>query len=100
MKGVRILILLTGALLIFSCGRPSEEDCTKACENLSKVAVDDYLQKKDISKDAVEESQKKLAEISSKDIPNCLEECRKKGTKEQTTCLISAKTLDEVKKCK
>ncbi len=100
MKGVWIFVLLAGILLVSGCGRPSENDCKLACENLSKVAVDDYLQKKDVPKETIEESQKKLTEISSKDIPNCLEECRKKGTKEQTVCLISAKTLDEIKKCK
>jgi hypothetical protein len=76
---MRALLLACG-LLLLGCDRPTEDECTKAVENLQKLRGLEH-------------------DVAAPNPQVAIRKCRANGHKESTKCLAEAKTLAEADAC-
>jgi uncharacterized lipoprotein NlpE involved in copper resistance len=73
-------LLLVLSFTLLGCNRPTEEECTKAVENLQKLRGLEH-------------------DISAPDPKIAIRKCRANGSKASTACLATAKTTAEADAC-
>ncbi|HEY4243882.1 MAG TPA: hypothetical protein VGM88_28910 [Kofleriaceae bacterium] len=99
------LALVAGLLFATACTRGNAQECEQACRNFGTLA---YWDKTDKEIEALPPEQRvsmrkqKLSEFDNKmetEVDGCVSQCVSANNKEQTKCMIDAKTADQVRLC-
>lgn len=87
------LIIASGFVVSLAAGactgKPSEEDCKKFADNfVQQMSAGQQGEAGDITRQVAEGMR-----------PDLLEDCNKKGVKDEIDCAIQATTMEEIQKC-
>jgi hypothetical protein len=104
---VRTSIFFAALLALTACtGGAEQGECDKGCRNFYQLHYweDVELEAAKLPDDAARDKLRKerLGELETrmmKGIPQCVAQCAKAASPEQTKCMIEAKSTAEAKKC-
>lgn len=102
----RVGLTLFVAALAACDAKATDEDCTQACENMTRLylqAVDEKTASEEILKQmgaAGASMAKEMASIQLEYLRHeCERECKSKATRKQTECIKAATTTEEALRC-
>lgn len=107
MRTLSSALLLIAAIAVGGCpAKATKDDCTQACENVSKLylgAVEQQSSSDEVLGKMGEAGAKMARDMAALQLDflrqECEQECNERATRDLTECLSSAKTPEDLEKC-
>ena len=100
-----LLLVLTLSCSFAACDfKASEEECAAACDNVAKVGHAGVEQKIAETKDLADSGEGRMARSMASAMVDaikneCLKQCKDKGTRKLTECLVESQSVEQINRC-